>query len=190
MNTELYISNDNREELLCLSVRLKKIWRNSAIIWTIMDYAFTILSFITSVIVIFLQTSNFDDNKITLYTIILTSISSTFIVVSFCINPRKHKMVYRKAFDIINTAILATYLSTDDKVYLNLAKSIKNGEKIISTSLEVEVYDDSAAENFINDLVTTRQNKRRRKFKRRTRDNQGQFDTTEKEARQEIKTED
>lgn len=137
------ISNYNHEELLSLSVRLQKVWRNSAIIWTIMDYAFTILSFITSVIVIFIQASDIPDSSITLYTIILTSISTSFVVVSFCINPRKHKMVYRQAFDILNTSVLAAYLSTDESVYKNLAKSIIKGEKIISTSLEVEVYNDN-----------------------------------------------
>lgn len=150
MKKKIDISNYTHEELFRLSVRLQKVWRNSAIIWTIMDYTFTIVSFITSVIVIFLQASDIPDSSITLYTIIFTSISSTFVVVNFCINPRKQKMVYRRAFDIINTAVLATYISTDKKVYKNLAKSIIIGEKIIDSSFEVESYDND--ESFTNDL--------------------------------------
>lgn len=111
MRKKINLMDCTPEELLNISVRLQKIWRNSAIIWTITDYAFTILSFMTSVIVIFLQTSNISNSLITLYTIIFTSISSTFVVVGFCINPRKHKMVYRQAFNNINAAVLETYLT-------------------------------------------------------------------------------
>lgn len=152
MSKKIDISNYTHEELFRLSVRLQKVWKNSAIIWTIMDYALTILSFITSVIVIFLQTTDIPDSSITLYTIIFTSISSSFVVVSFCINPRKHKMVYRRAFNIINTAIIATYLAKDKDIYKNLAKSIIIGEKIIATSLEIETFGDDSDEDFINDL--------------------------------------
>ncbi|MBE7046455.1 MAG: hypothetical protein E7396_03465 [Ruminococcaceae bacterium] len=110
------------------------VWYKSTILWTITEYLFVIIPFISNVIVIYL--SNIKDIASNTPVILFHSIISlSFIVFGFAINPQRQKKCYRKAFTHLDSCI-NEYLSNPKPDILR--KGLKDGEKFIDPSCDIE----------------------------------------------------
>jgi len=83
--------------------RLAKYWKWLAIGWRMLDYIFIVGSFAASVLVIYSCAETKDVSAI----IFLSSISAIFTLMGFACKPTKHMRCYRKAFQILNAALLS-----------------------------------------------------------------------------------
>ena len=115
------------------------VWYKSATLWTVAEYVFVIVPFISNVIVIYL--TNINEDQTDLKVILLHSIISlSFIVFGYAINPQLHKKCYRKAFRCLDNSI-NEYLSALDSGNPNSAildKGVKDGEDYIDRSYDIE----------------------------------------------------
>ena len=110
------------------------VWYTSTILWTITEYIFVIVPFVSNVIVIYL--TNINEAKDNAPVILIHSIISlSFIVFGFAINPQRHKKCYRRAFTHIDTCI-NEYLTNPDPNILKMG--IKDGEDFIDPSNDIE----------------------------------------------------
>ena len=114
-------------------------WYKSAILWTIAEYVFVIVPFVSNVVVIYLTNTN--GNRIDAETILLHSIISlSFIVFGYALNPQRQKKCYRKAFRCLDNSI-NEYLSALDSSNPNSAildKGAKEGEDYIDCSYDIK----------------------------------------------------
>lgn len=131
--------NDTKDLALERAFHRFSTWYKSAIFWTIADYAFVIVPFVSNVVVIYL--TNINEYPIDAETILLHSILSlSFIVFGYALNPQRQKKCYRKAFRCLDNSI-NEYLSALDSGNPNSAildKGSKEGEDNIDRSYDIE----------------------------------------------------
>ena len=110
------------------------VWYKSTILWTITEYMFVIIPFISNVIVIYV--TNIDGIVGNAPLLLFHSIISlSFIVFGFAINPQRHKKCYRKAFTHLDSCI-NEYLSNPNPDILK--NGLKDGEGFIDPSCDIE----------------------------------------------------
>ena len=126
----------NKHEIPIIGERVRKLWNFSAIIWIFIFYTVNILAFGTSTAIIFIE-QFVEDN--TLWIILLSIISILFSFIGVLINFRQQFTRYRRAFNILNFAMLDYYAHPNDseKIYA-IVKAISEGEDIIDSSYDVE----------------------------------------------------
>ncbi len=109
-------------------------WFTATILWTITEYLFAIVPFVSNVIVIYF--TNINEVKDNAPVILIHSIISlSFIVFGFAINPQRHKKCYRRAFTHID-ACINEYLTNPDPNILK--KGIEGSEGFINPSSDIE----------------------------------------------------
>lgn len=135
---------ETKADVLKRSNQLLRVWMWSSIIWEIVEYVLAVSSFSASVAVMCVQVANLPPDKATLYTILLTAVSTSMVIANSCINPREQKKRYRRAFDELNAGVFA-YLPDGDADCAELAKCITKGEFIIGGFLEAEIMNNYKA---------------------------------------------
>ena len=125
---------------------LSKSWKKAAIIWRTLDHIFAIGSFSFSIVVVFIC-SVMDDTR--LLSIIFSSLAAILTLVGFACNPTKYMRGYRRAFQVLNAALV---LHTDEhgnikntqNGYLAIQEAIIKGERFIGKTFEVDnPYDEN-----------------------------------------------
>ena len=111
----------------------------SAILWTIAEYVFVIVPFVSNVIVIYLGNTNRESINMDLI-LFHSIVSLSFIVFGYAISPQRQKKCYRKAFrcldNCINEYLLTRDVGNPDITILN--KGIKKGEDFIDNSYDID----------------------------------------------------
>lgn len=118
---------------------LSKIWLRAALVWRILEHFFVLGSFATSVAVIYIAA---EDSNAKLFIIILSSLSAVFTLTSFACNPTQYMRCYRKAYDVLNDALV---INTDEnRKQINgsegrkqITEAIKKGEEFIGKTYGV-----------------------------------------------------
>lgn len=96
----------------------RQIWIRASITWLAVHYFIVLSTFLSTSIVIYVSTVNEGKEKIIFYSIV----SFFSSIATYIINPYKTSLAYRKAYMLIDFALLNNG---------NIRTSIKNGEKII-----------------------------------------------------------
>lgn len=114
------------------------VWYKSSILWTIAEYVFVIVPFVSNVIVVYITNTSADtiDGEVIL---LHSIISLSFIIFGYAINPQRHKKCYRKAFRCLDSSIsqyLSTLNSGKSSSYI-LDKGTKDGEDFIDETYDV-----------------------------------------------------
>ena len=113
--------------ILMRAISRHKAWLIATTFWMMIEYLFVIIPFFANVIVIYESAlSAGTDIEIIL---VFSIVSSAFIVFGFAINPKQHKMCYRKAYSCLDYA-LNEYFSFNPNEEL-LVESIRKGEQFI-----------------------------------------------------------
>lgn len=127
---------ENCKSVPVIGERRQRLWNRTAILWLIAYYAINILAFSSAIFVILLECF-IDENKAMI--ILLSALSSILTFVGCTINFKNQFPRYRKAFNILNEAMLEYYAHPDDMTKIdNIVKAISKGENIIDSSYDVE----------------------------------------------------
>ena len=109
-------------------------WFTATILWTITEYLFVIVPFVSNVIVIYsTDVENLTNNTPAI--LVFSIISLSFIVFGFSINPQRHKKCYRRAFTYIDSCINEYLVNPNPNI---LKKGIEGGEGFINPSSDIE----------------------------------------------------
>ncbi len=118
---------------------LSKIWLRAALIWRILEHFFVLGSFATSVAVIYIAAEN---SNAKLSIIILSSLSAVFTLTSFACNPTQYMRCYRKAYDVLNDALVTNTDENGKQINgpegrRRITEAIKEGEEFIGKTYGV-----------------------------------------------------
>lgn len=118
---------------------LSKIWLRAALIWRILGHFFVLGSFATSVAVIYIVAEN---SNAKLSIIVFSSLSAVLTLTSFACNPTHYMRCYRKAYDVLNDALVTN--TDEDGKQVNgsegrkqITEAIKKGEEFIGKTYGV-----------------------------------------------------
>lgn len=126
----------NKYEIPNIGERTRKLWRNTTIRWLVAYYAVNILAFGASILVILLECASTEKD---MCVILLSAISAVLTFVSFVINFKQQIPRYRKAFNVLNAAMLDYYAHPDKPEKIDkIVMAITKGEDMIDNSYEVE----------------------------------------------------
>lgn len=120
---------------------LSKEWKKAAIIWRALDHIFVLGSFTASMFAAYIAAES--DNGTSII-IILSSLAALLTLMGFACNPSKYMTNYRKAFDILNDALVSNtdaegqLIKNDNRVAITDA--IKRAEKYIGKTFDVDEY--------------------------------------------------
>ena len=128
----------NNHEIPIIGERTRKLWSFSAIMWTIIYYSVNILAFASSILVILIECFSINND---LWIVLLTFLSIVFAFVGVLINFRQQFTRYRRAFNILNFAMLDYYAHPNDDKIDAIVQAIAKGENIIDNSYDVENND-------------------------------------------------
>ena len=130
------MKKQNEIEIPIIGERVRKLWNRLAIIWTTIYFSVNILAFSSSIFVIFIEWF-WRDNSFLI--ILLSAISVVLSFVGVSINFKQQFPRYRRAFNILNLAMLDYYAHSDDPEKVDaIVKAIAKGENIIDNSYDVE----------------------------------------------------
>lgn len=116
--------------------RIRKIWRKSAIIWLIFDYAINILAFSASIATICAEVFILEDN--TLSVILFSIVAATLTFIGFAVKPKSHAQKYRKAFVKLDSAKNNYTFFPSAANYNRVCEAIDEGEKAINGTFDIE----------------------------------------------------
>ena len=119
---------------------LSKEWKKTAIIWRTLDHIFVLGSFTASIFAAYIAAES--DNGTSII-IILSSLAALLTLIGFACNPSKYMTNYRKAFDILNDALVTNtdadgQLINGDNGRNTIIEAIKQGEKYIGKTFDVD----------------------------------------------------
>jgi len=130
----------DKNNISIIGERTRKIWKNAAKFWVVVSHSINILAFGSSIFVILLE-YYLDDkgtNKMG-WIVFQAAMAAILTFVGCALNCRNQFMRYRKAFNVLNVAMLEYYAHSDDETKLdNIVKAIERGENIIDASYDVE----------------------------------------------------
>jgi len=116
--------------------RVRKLWRNSSIIWMLSYYVVNIFAFSSSIFVILLECFVNNNKAIIIF---LSALAAILTFVSFVINFRQQYSKYRKAFNVLNVAMLDYYAHPDESKKIDgIVGAISIGENIIDNTYDLE----------------------------------------------------
>lgn len=124
--------------------RLLNKWKIAAIIWRVLDHTFVIGSFAASVIVIFISADAKSAHvKITAF----SSLAAILTLMGFACKPTKYMKNYRKAFQLLNEALVSNTskegkFSDDEKAWNAVIEAIKRGEEYIGITYDLPIEDE------------------------------------------------
>ena len=123
-------------EIPTIGEKTRKLWNFSAIMWTVVYYSVNILAVSSSILIIFIE--HFYENS-DFMIILLSAISIVLSFVGILINFRQQITRYRRAFNIVNRAMLNYYAHPNDPNRIDaIVNAISYGEDIIDNSYDVE----------------------------------------------------
>lgn len=157
--------------------KLSKCWKRHAIAWRFLDHFFALGSFAASITTVYLAgeaTSDYHQ-----HIIVLSSISAFLSMSGFACNPKKYMIGYRKAFQVLNYALLE---HTDEHGKFRslsrgrdaVIRAIQKGEVYISDTYEVDISKDRAVvkpsveayRGFTGEKYRKKNSRRRKKMNR------------------------
>lgn len=120
---------------------LSKEWKMAAIIWRTLDHVFVLGSFMASMLATYVAAERENDNNII---IVLSAIAAFLTLMGFACNPSKYMTNYRKAFDVLNDALISNTdvegkLTSADG-HRGIVEAIKRAEKYISKTYDVDEF--------------------------------------------------
>ena len=119
-----------------IAIRCRRIWKNSAICWMVLDYIINIVAFASSIAAIVVEVL-IPIN--TIWIIAFSTLTASLTFIGFTINP-KHKMrTYRKAFDQINVTLIRYFEEgSNSSIHKDVADAIIKGEIIIDSTYDID----------------------------------------------------
>lgn len=128
----------NKTSLEDQAISKLKWWFHLANIWRAIDNLLVIMSFASSMCVVYIEASNKIPNKV-IGVLVGSVLAAMFTVLSFAIDPKTHMRNYRKAYYELHNALIETRFDSEkDENNKKLTSALQKGEAIINASYETE----------------------------------------------------
>ena len=114
----------------------QKQWFWLANIWRAIDYLMVIIAFLSSIVVVCVETMVQGDN--THIVIVGSTVAATFTMMSFAIEPKKHMKSYRNAYIHIYEKRINYIKNGKPEDTRVLGEAIINAESMINQSYDVD----------------------------------------------------
>lgn len=134
-------TKENNKNIPFIGEHIKRLWNCSAIFWLITYHAVNILAFSSSILVILLECFSSGDERKE-WIVFLSAMAAILTFVACALNCKNQYPRYRKAFNVLNTALLQYYAHPDDPTKVdNIVEAISRGEDIIDGAYDIEDVD-------------------------------------------------
>jgi hypothetical protein len=134
---EPHEKHDTNAHALKLAYMMRVTWLRSSMMWMYVDYELTAVSFVSSMIVVYIMSNTMSIESYRTHIIIYSIISAVTTLINYSITPKRQAVSYRKAYMRISEAINRyNQIRENDQKAEDVYKAIKEGESYIHTSLE------------------------------------------------------
>lgn len=122
---------------LKLAYVMRVAWLRSTMMWMYVDYELTAVSFVSSMIVVYIMSNTMSIESYRSHIIVYSIISAVTTLINYAVSPKRQAASYRKAYMRISEAINRyNQIRENDQKAEEVYEAIKEGEAYIHTSLE------------------------------------------------------